>query len=421
MGMNHTPTKSAPLGFSRWIAGTLLGVASWIVPLAWGQAPSPPAPLDKGIVNGQAPAPAPAPTPADSGAAAVAPDAAVQPASCSTCGSGLSGGIGGCSSCGSGGACVPGHTNEYCDGNCGWCGNTFLGRSLAGLYQCICCPDPCYEGKWLPVADSAFFVDAARPVTQTRIRYDDGVSLQHPDRAEYIWAQETVKGPGTVTDKVDRQTLSLYQEAAAGGFSAFIEMPYEAFDDFEPNPAKHVSGFADLIVGTKAMFLDCELLQGTFEFKTYIPTGNFTTGLGTGHVSLEPSLLFDLRISSEMYSQAQFSYWIPIGGDNGAQGSIYHTHLSLNRTLWHPTPGIQVVGTAELNQWSVLGGEYTTLASDGVTKLVVSARDTQIVSMGPGLRLFVCGKLDIGVGAAFSLTGDRWDEELIRAEFRFRY
>jgi hypothetical protein len=347
----------------------------------------------------------------------------MQQAGCSTCGSALSSGIGGCPSCGNGGACVPGRTNEYCDGNSGWCGTTFLGRSIAGLYQCICCPDPCYEGKWLPVADSAFFVDAARPQTQLRIRYDDGLNLQHPDRAEYFWAQETVKGPGFVARTIDHESLSLYQEAAAGAFSAFIEMPYVAYSDVDPTPTKDVSthnGFGDLTVGTKSMLLDCELLQTTFEFKTFILTGNFTNGLGTGHVSLEPSLLFDLRISPEMYSQAQLSYWIPIGGTRGFQGSIYHTHLSLNRTLWHPTPGVQVVGTAEVNEWSILGGEYTAV-TPADTAVVVSARHETIVSMGPGIRVFICGKIDLGVGSAFSLTGQRWDEELIRAEFRWRF
>jgi len=393
--------------------------------------PNPPAPLDKGIMNAPA-SPAALPPPNATNSAMTGLDNVMQQAGCSTCGSALSGGIGGCSSCGNGGACVPGHTNEYCDGNCGWCGTTFLGRSIAGLYQCICCPDPCYEGKWLPVADSAFFVDAARPQTQLRIRYDDGFNLQHPDRAEYFWAEETKKGPSFMTSSkasvfpntIDHESLSLYQEAAAGNFSAFVEMPYVSYDDLNPGTGQQLgthTGFGDMTVGTKAMLLDCELLQTTFEFKTFILTGNFTDGLGTGHVSLEPSLLFDLRISPEMYSQSQFSYWIPIGGNRGFQGSIFHLHLSLNRTLWHPTPGIEVVGTGEVNEWSILGGEYTAPGVDGSTPVVVSARHETIVSMGPGIRVFICGKIDVGVGSAFSLTGQRWDEELIRAEFRWRF
>ena len=40
-----------------------------------------------------------------------------------------------------------------CDSACG--------RFLNDVYNCICCPDPCYEPHWTALADSAFFVDAA--------------------------------------------------------------------------------------------------------------------------------------------------------------------------------------------------------------------------------------------------------------------
>jgi hypothetical protein len=44
-----------------------------------------------------------------------------------------------------------------------------------------------------------------------------------------------------------------------------------------------------------------------------------------------------------------------------------------------------------------------------------------MVSVGPGLRLYICDKIDFGVGTAFALTGDHWEEELIRGEFRWRF
>lgn len=416
--MNRQPFTKPRLRIPSWVASAILGATLGPAALAWGQAPSQPAPLDKGIVNSAPAAQAPAAPPVDAATAAPGLEAVVQPAGCSTCGSSLGGGIGGCSSCGSGGACVPGHTNEFCDGTCGWLGDNFLGRSIAGLYQCICCPDPCYEGKWLPIADSAFFVDEARPQTQVRFEFDAGIGLQHPDRAEYYWSEINVRGPSkSVGTPVDYQSLNLYTEVAAGGFGAFVEMPYVAM---ESDTTGHIgSGFGDVTVGTKSMLLDCELLQSTFEFKTFIPAGIVSEGLGTGHCSLEPSLLFNLKISSEMYSQAQFSYWIPIGGDSGYQGNIYHTHLSLNRTIWHPTPGIQLVATAEFQEWSILSGGFN--ADPGNHMTFVSTTYSTIVDLGPGLRLFVCEKLDLGVGAAFALTGPRWEEELIRAELRWRF
>src|SRR5207244_936764 len=47
--------------------------------------------------------------------------------------------------CGSGN-CVPGRLH-----NCSPCeASTCVGRFLCGVYECICCPDPCYDPKWIP-------------------------------------------------------------------------------------------------------------------------------------------------------------------------------------------------------------------------------------------------------------------------------
>jgi hypothetical protein len=365
------------------------------------------------------------PTP-ESGAAAsmVINDSHVVQAGCSSCGSSLMGGSYGssCSSCGAGssdscaGGCYPGR--QKCDSCC--LGDGFCGRFLGGILECLCCPDPCYEPHWNPLADSAFFVDAARPVTQTRIRGDFGWHLIDPDRAEYFWARETKKGPKIVPTKLDYQELSLYTEAAAGNFGLSVEIPYLHFDadghDSKGNPINFSkSGFSDMNIGTKALLLDCELLQFAMEFKTYIPIGNFNGGLGVAHVSLEPGFLLAVKLSQQSYLQFQTALWIPIGGDGAYQSDVWHNHLSYNRALWHPCSNILLVGTVEANEWSVIGGEYTTPA--GAT---VRGEGT-MCSVGPGLRLFICDKIDTGVGSAFSVTGSHWAEDLVRVEFRMRF
>jgi hypothetical protein len=35
--------------------------------------------------------------------------------------------------------------------------------------------------------------------------------------------------------------------------------------------------------------------------------------------------------------------------------------------------------------------------------------------------LVICDRVDFGAGTAFAVTGDRWAEELVRVEFRWRY
>src|SRR5262249_49599073 len=117
-------------------------------------------------------------------------------------------GPGGCDGC-----CYAGRKPCDCCVNSDSC----FGRFFGGLYECICCPVPCYEPHWIPLADSAFFVDGARPVTQMRIRGDFGWDLEFPDRAEWFWARADGKGKGPTpvalngNQKVANQRLD-YQE-----------------------------------------------------------------------------------------------------------------------------------------------------------------------------------------------------------------
>jgi hypothetical protein len=398
-----------------------------------------------------------------------APDAGIAAASgviqtgCSSCGAGIFGNQpplddsdniddGDCTA-----GCIPGAPRCACCQGC----TTGLAKCLCGLYECICCPDPCYEYHWTPVQDSAFFLDSVRPKTQMKIIVDSGWELPNPDRGEF-WMPKfntaptlTVgpgnrvgvsstpgKGPLSLLQSMNHEDLSMYVEAGTPRFGMSIQFGYREIDpdnsplDFFvglPNPGARlraigpVSGFTDLIIGTKSVLLDCELIQLGFGFKTFIPTGNFLTGLGTGHVSLEPSLLATIKLSPRMYMQAQMAYWIPIAGDLLYQSNVWHNHISINAVLWKPCKDIQLVGTAEVNDWTLFQGSYSStdflLLNPATLQLspVAVGAGTTMVSMGPGLRLFVCDKIDVGVGSAIAVTGTHWDSELIRTEFRWRY
>lgn len=364
---------------------------------------------------------------------------------CSTCGGLLGGTLSGCSSCGSGdcaSGCYPGRAA------CGSCCNaeTAVGRFFCGLYDCICCPDPCYDPPaWLAVADSAFFVDAARPITQSRIRVDSAWDFRSPDRAEYFLAREATspnqsvassrgnggpgRGPAAALHSIDFEDLSLYTEGATGRVGAFVEIPYReigynlvGFEDPTRIPTLSQSGFADMNAGVKTLLLDCELLQLSFQFKTFIPIGQSSKGFGTNHVSLEPAFLLAVKISPLTYFQAETAYWIPIGGDQVYQANIWHSHFSLNHILWQAEKRIQIIGTAELNEWTVYGGAYTLdFRPPGSTAIFGDSGSTSILSVGPGIRAVICDKIDVGVGSAFAITGKAWARDTIRAEVRLRF
>ena len=388
-----------------WMAAVLLVAALGPIPAARAQ-------------NDESTAPAASPT---NGAEGVKPiptmptaDGITQ-AGCSTCGGGLLGGGGGdCLGCGCGsGQCLPGR--RPCDCCCST--DTCLGRFINGVYQCVCCPDPCYYPVWLAVADAAYFVDAARPITQLRLRVDQMWDMNSPDRAEFFWAQQGGKGPHTRVSSIDVSEVKLYMEAAAGRAGISIEMPYRHIEgDFS------ASGFSDLTIATKAMLLDCQLIQITFGFKTFIATGAPNQGLSTGHVSLEPAFIWGVRLTPSTYLQAYTGLWIPTGGTSGFQGNIFDYHFSINQILWKPCNDLQLIGTLELNGWTALSGRRTdpVLGTVGGTDGGIDAKGN-LASAGPGLRLVICDRIDFGVGSAFSFTDQRWANEMFRFEFRWRF
>jgi hypothetical protein len=383
-----------------------------------------------------APAPAPAPAPAEAEPKPlplqyvetgplpeISPEAqALIQAGCASCGGGggnglvgppdPSGGLlGGCSSCGSNG-CVPGRTPcDYCDHH------TVLGRFFCGLYECVCCPDPCYEPRWQPIADSAFFTDAPRPITQQRIRWDSAWNLILPDRAEYFWSAPplgpAITGAFHAEKRLNYDQLSLYTEVATGKISFFVDMPYRSQEGEETGNA---AGFGDINLGTKTLLFDCELIQASLQFKTYLPSGNFGKGLGAGHVSLEPTMLVGIRLAADTYLQTQIGEWIPFGSPSYS-GSILLANASLNQVLWRPLRNVPLIGTFEAQSWSFQHGNYT----DPVLGAWQKASGYTYLNVGPGLRLFICDRADVGLGSSFAVTQFHWAEYMFRTEFRFRY
>jgi len=302
-----------------------------------------------------------------------------------------------------------------------------MGRYFCCLYECICCPDPCYQPRWTPISDSAFWVESARPQTQQRLRYEWGNNVRVPDRSEFFWARERVQlVPGTGRGpfirapflgerRVNYHDILLYTEVATTYASFFTELSYRALG---PRVADHAVGFGDMNIGTKSLLYDCELLQLTFQFKTYLPTGNFLKGLGTGHISLEPSVILNVNCGPDSYLQTQIAEWIPIGGDPDYQGAVLHCHLSYNHVLWRPVANVPLIGTFESGTWYFQDGAYT---SPGRGPYRRSSGD-MYWSMGPGLRLFVCDRVDVGVGSMFPLnSSSHMGSPTLRTEARWRW
>lgn len=317
-----------------------------------------------------------------------------------------------CGDCGPGRPCAPGaqKCEPFPDGN-------VFTRAAGIIYEIVCCPDPCYQPKWEPIADSAFFVDPARPVSNTRFEWDYFNHFAYPDRAEYFWAASP-KGPSAndglkSVPYLNYNQLTLVTEIATGSASVAIGIPYRSWDA-EPF-ATSAAGFSDMSITAKTLLVDSELFLCSMQMRTYIPIGNVTTGLGDGHVSLEPGIIFGLRLTPDTYLQAEVQEWIPLGGDINNQGAFLQWGLSINQTLWQPVKDVKLIGTLELTGYSFQAGEYTDPVL-GPQKL--SGENN--MAIGNGYRVFF-GKFDVGLAGNFGITGKYMAREQMQFDLRFRY
>jgi hypothetical protein len=193
-------------------------------------------------------------------------------------------------------------------------------------------------------------------------------------------------------------------------FSMFIDLPYRS----QRGQANGGSGgIGDLQIGTKSLLVDSELVQFTFQLVTTIPTAGPGGGVGTGHVSLDPSIVSAVKLREDTYWQSQLGYWFGVGNSNG---SLVHYHNAINQVLWRPSGDTLLVGTIEGVGYTFTSGTLT--LPNGA---VVRANDTTYFSVGPGVRWCMCGKLDVGFGMQFAVTDRHFAQQLYRTEIRFRF
>jgi hypothetical protein len=358
-------------------------------------------------------------------------DEQVERAGCATCGGFHISNAGadlhasmGCAS----GNCIPGRPpcNPPCNEH-----DTVIGAFCQNLYDCICCPDPCYKPAWVAAANASFFADYARPRTVTRIRYDNLEAMTRPDRNQF-WINQVKPVPmsRTIVNPFARlQQVSLYQEAAGERGSFFVEYPYRQINEsWAPTQA----GFGDVNFGTKSLLFDCEMLQVAFQMRTFMPSGNFRNNLGTGQFVLDPSILTSLKLSDGTYFQGQFGNWIPLGGpgvNRKLSGGVFYWLMSLNQVLWYATPDSPLIATLEMDGWSFEDGGYTRSVSPmgsgphppTKSNYVADGGGVSYFNIGPGLRQSICNRLDFGGAITWATDTAHWAQPWFRFEVRFLF
>ena len=304
---------------------------------------------------------------------------------------------------GAGCGCGGGHHGSH--------GGTFYG--LGGIEEGSGDPGIGHER----VMFALFEIPSSQPSSNMRFRYNSFYDEHSPDRADYFWAQIGGAGPKLPEHLVNYQDASVAWEVAAGkAFSLTTEMPLR-FVSPDINPT--TGGLGDMALTTKTVLLNGNDWQITQYFRTDLPTGSPAKGLGTGHTSLEPGFLFQLKWTNETYFHSMLTYWIPLGDNPVYGGQVLKYGFGISHLLYE-NDSFAAIPTLEFVGWTVLNGAQTTFPT-GLTQPV----DTMgIFNVQPGIR-FVhntggdLGLIEWGVSSSFAITPNRWYDASVLLKARF--
>jgi hypothetical protein len=262
------------------------------------------------------------------------------------------------------------------------------------------------------------YIDPAPLANLFRERFEAGYNFQRPTRAEFFYAQTRPAGPGLPMpeSRVDYQELYSYLEVILGErMSTFVEVPVRFLS---PQVNSTASGLGDMNFGLKYLLQAEEDRIATFQFRTYVPTGDANLGLGNNHASLEPGLLLWQRLSDQCGLEGELRFWAPLGG-TGFAGDIVRYGVGAYYRLYE-NDRLAFTPVAEFVGWTVLNGKESFVQASGMPAIVQASGDT-IVNAKVGLRVSIAGLGDFYAGYGHPITGDRWYENVFRVEFRVRF
>jgi len=290
------------------------------------------------------------------------------------------------------------------------------------------------------------YLDPAAPMTQFRMRYDDGINNKFPDRGEYFYAKcgcfrspalagaafdPQAKGPQGINASASYQDVRPYLEYALDRkLSIFTELPTR-FVNFNSlptpggvtgqDPLGNTAGFSDMNIGFKYALIAEPDRYFTFQLRTYIPTGDSYLGLGTGHVSIEPSLLYYQRLTERLMLQGQLTEFTPIAVSSFASDVMQYgaglSYIAYNNQRMAIVPTFEVVGWTFLNgqKFSPVDGGLQSAAGDTVFNVKPGVR----VGFGPMSRAMMMQQHSIYAGFGIPVTDQQFYSNLFRLEYRY--
>lgn len=304
-------------------------------------------------------------------------------------------------------------------------------------------PVPTYRSVPRRRGSMVGYIDDATVDSRIRVRFESGWHNHFPDRAEFFYAKcgcyrdlagnpnydpdAPGPGPGIVTDLNFQQFYVQAEYSGGGRVSVFAELPTRSIKPqafASPASFSNQSGLGDLRAGAKIGLLAAPDRAVTLQVKGFLPTGKAENGLGTHHVSLEPTLLAFNTVNDRVTIESQAGLWLPF---NGSQGLTSDDKFSGNIFFYGIGPSVEVyrngsvalAPVVELVGWHVLGGLQTT-GSPGVIPND-DATGTNIVNLKIGARVTWSPQSSFYVGWGHALTTASWYENILRFEYRFSF
>jgi Putative MetA-pathway of phenol degradation len=296
-----------------------------------------------------------------------------------------------------------------------------------------------------PEGSMVGYIDNAIVGTQLRIRFDAGYHAAFPDKAEFFYGKcgcyqdltgpagdPGAPGPEAVVTDLRFQELRLNAEFAAHKkISLLVELPLRWIQAKSFSPAAgsfpNQQGLGDILAGVKLGLVASEDRRHlTLQFRVQTPSGEASRGLGTGHTSIEPALLYYERLSPRFALESEFALWHPFGGSPGvASASDPDPRRFAGDILFYGVgPSYQLYKgdrvrfgpVLELAGWHILHGYQTVWSAP--TPVGEKIDGTDIVNLKAGVRTSIGDRNSIYVGYGRALTDAVWYKDIVRVEYR---
>jgi hypothetical protein len=282
--------------------------------------------------------------------------------------------------------------------------------------------------------------------TKVRLRFDIGMHIDTPDRAEFFYAKcgcyrdlppsnaaydpnAPGPGPGAATDLNFQEFYVQAEYVVKPRLSVLGELPIrwlqpQAFNAATIGPAggfTSQAGLSDLKVGAKYEVYSTDQTVATVRAQFFLPSGNSADGLGTNNVSFEPAFLIYQGTSNRAINvEGEVALRLPFGGSKPVPTSA-DGRFAGNVLSYGIGPSFEVYRSGrysfapviELAAWHVFSGFQTASVAD--------ASGTNIVNLKFGGRLSIDDRASIYVGYGHALTDAKWYSDIVRLEYRYMF